>query len=314
MLIWNIQWTNQNSQRSFPLTDAATKRDLSDTITIPDSFIVGLYFPVHAGLDIEPDRFFVRSLTIFPTGYNIAIAYDDGTSDPPTVASVNIAKSTHAENRTYALPGTDEFADGVGQIVIGALNEIEQLPPGQYFFDRAGGALETAVIRPNIRGISSITVVSGSDRSEKLYGDIELVAGRNFRIVANIVGGQDPQIVFSAIEGEGLNEECVCDESAEGPCIRTINGIPPAPDGNFQLIGDDCIEISPEDHGLLLSDKCSSPCCGCNELDALVAQIDRFATGAATLRNFINNLSGAVTQFHTVVLGSRLNDSGCLDC
>lgn len=311
---WNVQWLNQNSQRSYPLTDWATKRDESDSISIPNSFIVALYFPVHAGQDVEPQRFYIQTLGVFPTGFNIGIGYNDGSSSPPLVASVNVAKSTHTENRSYALAGSGDYDDSVGKIVIGRLDEANDLPPGQYDFEYDGGALESDAIRPMIRGITSLTVVRGLERTERLYGDIELVAGNNMRITASQVGSEAPQITFSAIEGEGLNEECVCEEELEGPCIRTINGIPPLPDGNFRLIGDDCLLVEAIANGVQILDDCSEPCCGCEDLQAIVDQIDRFADGVVTVQNFANTLGSEVTQFHQVVLGSRLSDQGCIEC
>jgi len=311
---WNLQWLNHNSQRSYPLTEWATKVDSADTIKVPNSLIVALYFPVHAGQNVEPQRFYLQSLAVYPTGFNIGIGYEDNSRNPPLVASVNVAKSTHTENRSYALAGSGDFDDSVGKIVIGSLDEAGDLPPGQYDFDYAGGALESDAIRPMIRGITSITVVRGLERSDRLYGDIELVAGSNMRITPSQVGSAAPQITFSAIEGEGLNEDCVCEEEQTGPCIRTINGIHPLPDGNFRFIGDDCLTIEPTDNGLQLVDVCSEPCCGCEELQALVSQIDRFADGVVTLQNFANTLGSEVTQFHQVVLGSRLGDQGCVEC
>lgn len=311
---WNVQWLNQNAQRSYPLADWATKRDTSGSITIPNSLIVALYFPVHAGLNVEAHRFFIKSLAVYPTGFTVGIGYNDGTTSPPLVAAVSIPRSTHTENRSYALPGSDDFDDSIGKIAIGNLDDADQLPPGQYDFDYAGGALDSDAIRPMIRGVSSLTVVRGMERSPRLYGDIELVAGTNMRITAAGVYGGSPQITFSAIQGEGLNQECVCDEEQTGPPVRTINGVPPTPDGNFRFVGDDCVGIDPISNGLQLNDLCSKPCCGCEELQALVGQINRFADGVVTLQNFANALGAEVTQFHQVVLGSRLSDQGCIEC
>lgn len=311
--VWNVQWLNQNSQRSYPLADWATAQDRTGTIKLPDNFIVALYFPVHAGVDVQPENFFIKQVLIVPTGYNIAIAYNDE-DELPIVASVNIDRSTHTENRSYALPGSGNFDDSIGKIVIGKLETVDELPTGVYKFDFQGGALEVDCIRPMVRGISSLTVVNGQDRSERIYGDVELVAGNNMRIIANQVGTAAPEIVFNAIEGEGLNEECACDEEGEGPCIRFINGIPPLPDGNFRMVGDECIDIAPITNGLQLSDQCSQPCCGCEELDALTRQIDRFADGVLTLQNFASNLGSEVTQMSQIVLGSRLSDQGCIEC
>ncbi len=311
---WNLQWLNHNSQRSYPLTDEGSGTDQTETITIPDSFILGFYFPVHAGLAVAPDKFYIQGLRIFPTGYSIEIGYDDGSDDPPNVANVNISRSSHTEYRTYALSGADDFDDSVGQIVIGKLDDVDLLPPGYYVFDPDATPLETDTIRPMIRGISSLTVVNGADRSPRIYGDVELVAGDNFRIVANFVEGFAPQIVFSAIAGEGLNADCACDDEPEGNCIRFINGIPPLPDGNFRIVGNKCIDIQPITNGLQLSDKCSEPCCGCPELTALTRQVDRFADGVVTLNNLAANVSGTIMQMSQVVLGSRLVDTGCIEC
>ena len=312
--LWNVQWLNQNANRAYPLAEWGSRTDVTGTIKVPDSLILALYFPVHAGLDVEPGNFYLQSLNIFPTGYNIAIGYDDGTADPPLVAALSIAKSTHVENTTYALPGADDFADSVGRIAIGALDEIDRLAPGSYTFLPAAAPLEVDAIRPMIRGISSITLVNGLDHSEPIYGDVEFVGGTNMRIVANTVIGSNPQIVFSAISGEGLNEACVCDEEGTGPCMKYINGIPPLPNGNFRMIGDTCIQLLPILNGLQLKDACSQPCCGCEELDALTKQIDRFADGVLTLNNFANTVGGVVTQTSQVILGSRLGDNGCLEC
>lgn len=309
---YNLQWLNHNSVRAYPLTERASKLDLTGLIRIPDSFIVGLRFPVHAGLDIRPDKFFLRSLLIAATGYNIALAYDDGSTTPPLVAAVNIAKSTHTENLTYAMPGAGDFLDSVGQITIGKLDEIDQLPPGNYRFSAAAGELEPDAIPPLIRGITSITLVNGTDRSEPLYGHIELTAGTNIRLTPEVSEGVDPKIVISAISGEGLTEDCVCAETELGPCIRTINGIAPSLDGNFRLTGDSCLLIAPITNGLALTDDCSKPCCGCDKLDRLNQQLELFGNGYTTLQGLANRTAAEVTQMSMVVLGSRIGDQGCL--
>lgn len=277
--------------------------------------MLALYLPIHAGMNVQPERFYLQALGIYPVGYSIVIGYNDGTPNPPTVASANIATTGHTPGRTYAISGSGDFDDTVGQVMIGPLDEISRLPAGVYYFDPSATPIETDCIRPMIRGVSSITLVNGADRSPKYYGDIELVAGSNFRIVANTITGQPTQIVFSAIAGEGLNDNCACeDEDTESPPIRFINGIPPLPDGNFRMVGSRCIDMQPISNGLMLSDLCSEPCCGCEELEAVTQQLSRFADGVATLQGFANRLSGEVSQMSMVVIGSKVNDTGCIEC
>lgn len=312
---WNLQWLNHNSQRSYPLTESASKVDTTNTIRIPDSFIVALYFPVHAGLEIQTDQFFIGTLLVSPTGYAVGLSYRDPASDTNVpVAVANIAIAGHAVNTTYALGGINDFADSVGQIVIGKLDEINTLPPGLYSFELANSAVETDAIRPMIRGVSAIRVVNGQEISPLLYGDVEFVAGTNTRIdfAINTQTG-NPVITFNAISGLNLNTECDCAVNKTGECIRCINGVC-SDDGNFNLSGNECIQINTATNGISINDVCAIPCCGCAELDALKTQIDGFSDGVATLQNFVTRLGSEVTQMSLVVLGSRLGDAGCNNC
>lgn len=307
---WNLQWLNHNSQRAYPLAEGASRRDESDSFTIPDSLILAMYLPVHAGLDVEPAKFFVRSVAVFATGLNVSVGYDDGTVDPPIVATAVVPFSTHTEYKSYALPGSGDFDDTVGKIVIGPTADLASLPPGQYLFTPAAGRLDTDVVRPIIRGVSAVVLVNGTERSERLYGDLELVAGANMRITPQTVGDTQ-QIRFDAIEGEGLNDECVCEGDTDAPCIKTINGIPPTPAGDFTMLGSNCIEIDGITNGLKYVDTCSDPCCGCAELEAVTRDLERFGEAATTLNNFVNRLESQVTAMSMTVLGSRLGDRPC---
>lgn len=311
---WNLQWLNHNSQRSYPLTERASKVDSTGTIRIPDSFIVALYFPVHVTLAIQLDQFYVKTLLISPLGYSIGIGYADGSANGVLVATANVTKATHTANMTYAMAGVDDFADTIGQIVIGDLREIEQLPAGLYTFSFESGELESDAIRPMLRGVTAVRVVNNNENSPLLYGDIELIAGTNMRLDYAInTNTGNPRITFNAIDGTDLNTVCTCDLNKTGECIRCINGIC-STDGNYTITGGDCITVTTGGNGITLEDICATPCCGCAELDALKTQIDRFSDGVTTLGNFVTRLGSEVTQMSFVVLGSRLGDAGCSTC
>ena len=308
----NLEWLNLNSQRAYPLTEAATKSDTNGVFDIPDDFILGIHFPVHSGVDVLPGKFFVSSIAIFGTGFNVAISYDDGTGNPPVVASSSIARTTHTEYRTYALPGQDDFADSVGRIIIGRLDGIDAQPAGSYSFDFEDGALEEDCIRPMIRDLRSLVLVNGTDRSDRIHGDVELQAGTNIRLIPVLISGQNPVVRIDAIDGAGLDEECVCvDDTVSGP-IKTINGIPPTGAGNFTFEGDNCFIVESASNGLRFIDNCSDPCCGSDELDALSTELDIIGSGATTVEAFVNRLQTEVTQFSNTVLGSTLSDDPCI--
>ena len=305
---WNLQWLNHNTQRSYPLTERASKQDVTGTIRLPDSFIVGLYLPISATTVTSPANFFIRSVLIAPTGFNVTISYvvDATVVD---VAAANIPRAGHTPNRVYALGGVDDFADTVGQIVLGPLTEVDALPQGLYTFNLAGAEIEPDAIRPYLRGVSRLQVLNNNQLSEEIYGDVVLAAGPNMRIDAATSGGQTI-ITFKAISGENLNQDCACNIPDEAECIRCINGVCSS-DGNFNFSYDDCVDIQPAANGLVFSDTCAAPCCGCAELDAITEQINRFGDGVTTLQNFVARLGAEVTQMSLVVLSSRLGDANC---
>jgi hypothetical protein len=121
--------------------------------------------------------------------------------------------------------------------------------------------------------------------------------------------------VFSALSGEGTVDECVCEgDAAEIPCIKTINGIQPTTDGNFNFVGDDCLTFTGIDAGLKVTDSCCTPCCGCEELEAITRDLELFNAQRGELTLFVNTLAAEASAFGTTVLGARLGDRRCLTC
>lgn len=230
------------------------------------------------------------------------------------MASTVIARSTHTTYDSYALVGINDFDDVMGKIAIGDVSDLSALPPGQYLFDYEGGVLDPDCIRPMIRGISSISLLNGSDRSAKIYGDVEFVAGTNFRITPIVNPGHPTKIRFDAIEGAGLNEECACDDIVAATPIRTINLVAPDANGNINITGSECLEVSPITNGLLLKDTCAAPCCGCTELEALTVELGKLDAGATEVRNFMIPLQSAINTFNSTVLSSRLSTTDCAVC
>jgi len=307
--IRNLQWLNHNAHRKYPVTADSTCLDNTAVFTLPDDLIVSLYLPVHFGNNVEPAKFFVKTVSIFSTGLQIVVGYA-GSGGNIDVASALVPSATHTENSTYPLIGLGDFADGRGHIVIGSLDGVNGQPTGSFEFGLTGSRLEPDVVRPHIRTISSLQIQNGSVLSDEMAGHVVIQAGRNsrFRVVQNV--GEPARVIWDAINGEGLTEDCVCDEGLSGP-IRTIETIPPDGAGNFRFLGNDCLEFDPLDHGLLAKDVCSEPCCGCKELEQITTALESFGARATTLENFLVSLEARVTQMDQVVLGSRLGDRGC---
>lgn len=307
--IRQLEWLNHNSQRAYPLTADSTRKDNGATpvFEIPDDFIVAMYLPVDWSMDIEVHKFYVSSISAYGSGFQVEVSYD-GT----VKAKALIPRTGHTENTTYTLSGVDDLNGIRGHITIGSLDNIDTQPSGTFNFDLEDARLEPDVIRPNIRGVASVQVQNGDEVSRKLYGNVRLRAGRNTRLWVEDEEGSDPVIVFDAIEGEGLNEDCYCEADANP--IKTINGISPDEQGNFVFLGGNCVDVAEGDHAVTFVDQCSEPCCGCKELEAVTEALEAFGDKAATLENFLVNLEARVTQMDQTILGARLGDRGCDNC
>jgi len=306
----NIEWLDLNANRSYPLAEHATKRDASDSIELPDSFLVELYLPISTILDTQPEKFYLQSLAVLGSGFLIDIGYDDGTLTPPTVATASVPVAGFSDYSRYALTGIGDFDDTAGKIVIGRLLDAETLPAGVYTFSPAGGALDPDAIRPMIRGVSSLSVGQGGQVGARLRDNIVLSAGAGIRLSTILVSGQDPEIRIDAIPGEGLDAACDCEE-VEAPCIRTINGIPGDVKQNFSLVGDNCITITSIANGLQLEDRCCKPCCGCDELNEVLRALRGVESSAHTVENFTSRLAARVSSMELTVLSSRLGEVAC---
>lgn len=311
---WNLEFLNHNSQRSYPLTDDATQTDVTGSFVIPNDFLVGLDIPVSTAMDMETGRFFIRQLGLFASGIQIIIAYDTGT-EVVDVGTALIPASTSLRNKVFALGGIEPFDDIHGEVVIGRLDTIQEQPTGLFAFELEGSRIEPQAVRPMIRGLTSMKVSNASGTlSERLYGDIELVAGTNIQL-STVSTPTETKIVISALEGEGTVTDCVCEgEAAAAPCIKTINGVGPTADGNLNFVGDDCITFSGIANGIKVTDSCCTPCCGCEELESITRDLERFNAQRGALEQFVNNLATETSTFNTTVLGARLGDRRCLTC
>lgn len=312
---WNLEWLNHNANRKYPLAVDASGRSTDGEFELPEDFIVACYLSLNAGHTLEISGFAITNITISPAGATVLISGSDKTGELHPVAATMIPKAVHKQYRSYRLGGLAEFYDLDGWLTVDQFDSIDMQPAGSWDFDLSGGRLELDVVRPQIRGVSRLRVQSNGELSQPIVGDVVLRAGNNMRISPVLVAGEDPVLLFDAINGAGLNEECVCaGDVQDAPPIRTINKIPGTPDGDFTFLGNNCLEFVPIEHGLQARDTCSEPCCGCPELESVTKALELLDSQATTLENFLVSLEARTTQMDQVVLGSRLGDRGCIQC
>ena len=294
-------WLNQNSVRAYPLSEEATRRDETDSYTLPDDFIVDMVLPINASLNYDPSSFYLSKVTVFGIGVTIEISYYTG-AVASLVGRLTIDLDTFEQNKTYYLEGLEDFEGVLGKVVIGTLDTLLQ-QAGAFTFVLAGGRLESSVVVPDIRGVTGVRVAEGDDAGELLQGDVAFEPGSNMRITISDFGGVKV-LTFSAIDGEGTIADCVCQgQAALADPIRTINGVFPDSLGNINVLGDDCLEVTPlaDENAVQLADKCSKPCCGCPELQTLVDDQNRMRDQVQTMENLYARLETNVNVMQTLL-------------
>lgn len=312
--LWNADFLNHNSQRRYPLADDADGVDESGAFKIPTDFMLEIYLPIHAGLNVDSSRFFIQEISAQSTGYAITIGYQPFEGDAIAVAVAMIPRPVHKLYNVYKVGGRDDFFDTEGRVCVGRLDNTDDQPPGVWTFALEHTRIDPDCVRPILRGISSITCVSGSQRSQPLYGHIEIRVGANMRIAPTIVAGQPTVITISAIDGEGTVEDCVCEgDAALTAPIFSINGVRPKPDGDIDLLAGTCLAWETVENGLKLDNTCAAPCCGPVELERITADLQRLGQQAAAISQFADRTNEAVNTMSLIVLGSKLGQP-CATC
>jgi hypothetical protein len=299
--IIHVGWLNQNSVRAYPLSEEATRRDSTDSYTLPDNFLVDMVLPINAALNYNVSSFYLSKLTVFGVGVTAEFSYWTG-SAASLVGRVTIDVDTFVSNKTYYLEGQDDFEGVVGKVVIGTLDTVFA-NAGAFDFALAGGRLESSIVVPDIRGVTGMRVLDASDIGQLFQGDIAFEPGANIRFTVSDFGGVTV-LTISAIDGEGTIADCICQGTVEQEDpIRTINGVPPDALGNINLVGDDCLQVTPQanDNQVSLADKCSKPCCGCPELSTLVEDQKRVRDQVQTLVNTLSRLESSISTMDQIV-------------
>jgi hypothetical protein len=179
---WNLEWLSHNANRAYPIAADGTRQNTTGDFTIPDNFLVSMYLSIHAGNNVQPGQFFIKTLSVSSQGFTIVVGYRNDDDVDITVASANIPRATHELNTVYTLTGVGNFSDCTGHLVIGSLSEIDQQPAGLWQFDMEQTRLEPDVIRPQIRGIAGLYIRNNGTSVGPITGYPILQAGSNCRI------------------------------------------------------------------------------------------------------------------------------------
>ncbi len=291
----NVELLNQNAMRSYPLSDEVTERDTTGGFILPRDLLVDFSMPLDVNLDVDTTLFYVSEVAVYGTGVTITVRH----STSGVVGSVAVASSSHTINKTYYLPGQGVFDGMMGKVTIGDIGQT-LAAAGVYAFALTDTRVLPQLFQFDVRGVTSLRVLNGTEDSGPVYGTLDLANGRNVRLRVEDTDPDDfpddptrKTIYIDALMREGLNEECGCEgEVTPPPFIRTINDVPPLADGSFFLLGDACIKFDETGSAgaLQVRDECSQPCCSSRELQVIEDDLNGLNLDVRTQRAFMDRI------------------------
>lgn len=291
----NAEWLNENSLRAYPIKEDSLRMPVDDDGVVLTDIVLPNFLLVDMVLTTaEPAGLRVYLAQIAYVGDLITLVFKDASD--VQIASVTVTPSAHSKNQSYVFAGVDTYEDARGTVVLGDLSGLsDALAEGLYTFTLETAELEARVIRPDLRGVRSLQTVNNDAESALIYGHVRLLAGYNVRLSYI---EETNTIRIDGISGEGLNDECDCEDLlGQNNVIRTINGIPIE---DLIIQGDgSCVEVNTSGNTITIVDKCSEPCCDCPELEFLTQSLQILEGTITRLESYSQELESRITQFVT---------------
>lgn len=284
------EFLNQNAGRAYPIQEDMGRVPYDST----GNLIVGLQLPNYVIVDMVVTvpgdagmRLYLSQFTYAGTVTSFAMSETVGNA---VVATVSVDLATHTPNRAYVITGTGDWSDVRGWLVVGDLSSLaKDMLQGRYSFTRTQTLFEACVVRPALRGVRSISVNNNGNVSYPLSGHVNLVAGSNIRLAYDQATNS---IWVHASPNSGYQDTCPCSEN--NGILKTINGIPVE---DAVIVGDgQCVEVTTSGNTITITDKCSTPCCGCPELDYLNQTVAAVQASIEPMLQFASALSDQITK------------------
>ena len=293
------EFVDSNLDKRYPLTDTDDVTGDSG-ISIPSSFLADLKLCIgmmdNPGDDsyrfntsisellVYPDYVFIRISCPTPDGF-VPVAESD-----PIPTTLNVGNTI--EERTFRIRPTSTIPIN-GTLVVGTCADIIKYPGVWEISEKQGRVFPANIIvmPDTLNGIRiGDTVVTG---------DITLEAGDNVDISYDATTNT---ITISVITPE---EAVITDDDLlniitekYGIPIVTINGIRPDVKGNFQIMAEDCLELStmPSAHTITLKNPCGTTCASESFMADTYTRISDLNKNMTVLSSLYSSASNSLAQ------------------
>lgn len=318
-----LEWLNGNMHRNYPLLDSAVPVDITGEHSLPSSFITDIQLVVPYVEGLDSSRFFISSVVRNVDSWLITIGYATDVSDPTTtvgfdcaisapipssleytgaeinahtieIAAITTEPSQLSPSYAYGIPAAYSAMRGLrGTVYIGSCADFASVGAMQ-FLPHATPLMPTCIyIESPRQEVSSVRVRDGFGTDAVFTDNVTLSAGTGVKV--QVSGNTVAFVIDTDYMQERFNDIF----SAEiGNAIKTINGMTPAADGSFMLTGMDCTLINPAEHGVVISNPCSKPCCDSGGEDSadVRATLEQLAADKTVLENYYTDLATKINS------------------
>jgi hypothetical protein len=286
----SLDYLNLNSLRRYPLRENSTVTSNGAVFQIPDNLIVD--FSLSASNDITKRYYISR---VYNKIFSAVIEVSEHATTPVVVGTFDIDFNEHSLNDTYFMSPSEDFAGAAGKITIGYVDLLRTQVSGDHRFSLEAAEFEARTIIPGTAGVVRIKFTDVDNNTQSLTGDVVMQARSNCRFTFDSLNNR---VIFDVGDDLGLNK--ICDT---GPCIKRINGVTPDPvNGNFSLVGTECLKLSsPSSYTLQFDDTCCTPCSGCDDLAELTGRLTGLENKFIEMKNFYTSANGQLMNYLTTV-------------
>lgn len=308
----NIEWLNGNSNRSYPFMEDSNLVANNGT-TLPNSVITDISIIIP---NLNGQLPWLQSIVVSATSVS-------GTIYVGAEEAASFSGDLTDTFTKLAVIGTGDYGAARGVIVTGNPSEFVKEFTGALSFDAESATFVPRGTYETPTGIvDGITIVNNGVVNEATFtGTVRLIAGNNVTLTEvpestttttdpitgeSIVQVVSPRGIRIDVAGGEYSEECECEEgTALPPPIRSINGMTGDAQGNINIVSaTDCVQITASSNSVNIEDTCSTPCCGCEELDLINSQLEVYRATVQTLERRAQALESTEVSFRNNVLAS----------
>lgn len=288
----NLDFLNLNTLRNYPIKDGAACISTDDLFKLPNDLIADITIAAPA-TDIV--QLYISKVVNSSESISLELSNVDNSE---VVGTFFIAFTGFEVYGDYAMTASVNYPGALGRLTAGYIKDIKGQPSGEFLFAPTATPLLYRTFIPAALGVNYVSFTDTKGNEVHLTGNVRLHAENNLRFRTSTTA-EETVVILDAGNGLGLNKDC--DEDLLVPPIKTINGILPDSTGDFHLITEDCVSITPIEAGLLISDSCGKPCLGCNELGTLTSRAISVENELLKIRDYVTNLENLITQLTTLV-------------